>query len=163
LGSHMFMVGCSNELIRFRLDGDRRTDLWCADYPWAELGKATVVDVGGGVGESLLSLSHRSNISTLRKIIQRILADRHKGSFCIQLSAIYPDLSFVIQDKDEFLRQGKEEVWPALAPAALAAGRVSFQTHDFFKPNIVQGADVYWLRYIMYFPTLTSPSKKMMG
>ncbi|PMD30938.1 S-adenosyl-L-methionine-dependent methyltransferase [Hyaloscypha variabilis F] len=91
------------------------------DYPWADLGKATVVDVGGGV-----------------------------GSFCIQLSAIYPDLSFVIQDKDEFLRQGKEEVWPKLAPEALSSGRVSFSTHDFFKPNIVKGAEVYWLRYIMH-------------
>jgi hypothetical protein len=32
---------------------------------------------------------------------------------------------------------------------ALREGRVTFVEHDFFKPNPVQDADVYWLRYIM--------------
>ncbi|KAI1486903.1 hypothetical protein F5X96DRAFT_673201 [Biscogniauxia mediterranea] len=40
------------------------------DYPWADLGQATVVDVGGGV-----------------------------GGFSMQLCAVYPELHFVVQDQ----------------------------------------------------------------
>lgn len=32
------------------------------DYPWSELGNATVVDVGGGVGKSMTNLSPRSSV-----------------------------------------------------------------------------------------------------
>ena len=74
------------------------------------------------------------------------------GGFCIQLSAAYPELSFVIQDTEQFLRQGREEVWPSRAPEALAAKRVTFIPHDFFEENPVKGAKVYWLRNILYVP-----------
>jgi hypothetical protein len=76
----------------------------------------------------------------------------YTGGFCLQLSSIYPDLSFIVQDSEEFLRQGQEEVWPAKAPEVLASGRVTFMAHDFFTPNPVEGAAIYWLRYILYFP-----------
>lgn len=90
------------------------------DYPWDKLGDATVVDVGGGV-----------------------------GGFDIQLSRLYPNLKFVIQDRAPVLKQGQEDVWPKENPKALAEGRVTFTPHDFFKPNPVKGADVYWMRYVM--------------
>ncbi|AEO59636.1 hypothetical protein MYCTH_2066662 [Thermothelomyces thermophilus ATCC 42464] len=91
------------------------------DFPWASLGSATVVDVGGGM-----------------------------GGFALQLSHIYPDLEFVIQDRGPVLEQGETELWPRENPAALRAGRVKFQQHDFFDENPVKGADVYWLRYIIH-------------
>ncbi|KAL2869086.1 O-methyltransferase tpcA [Aspergillus lucknowensis] len=91
------------------------------DYPWKSLGKAQIVDVGGGV-----------------------------GGFCIQLSHLYPELNFVVQDRAPALKQAQSSVWPKENPKALAEGRVSFVTHDFFNDNPVKGADVYWLRYIMH-------------
>ncbi|GFF50688.1 sterigmatocystin 8-O-methyltransferase [Aspergillus udagawae] len=91
------------------------------DYPWKSLGKAQIVDVGGGV-----------------------------GGFCIQLSRLYPELNFVVQDRAPALKQAQSSVWPKENPQALAEGRVSFMTHDFFHENPVKGADVYWLRYIMH-------------
>ncbi|KAF2199794.1 S-adenosyl-L-methionine-dependent methyltransferase [Delitschia confertaspora ATCC 74209] len=91
------------------------------DYPWDSLGKATVVDVGGGV-----------------------------GGFCIQLSHLYPNLNFVVQDRAPALQQAQNQVWPKESPQALADGRVQFITHDFFNENPVKGADVYWVRYIMH-------------
>ncbi|RYP38827.1 hypothetical protein DL767_002431 [Monosporascus sp. MG133] len=91
------------------------------DFPWASLGKATVVDVGGGM-----------------------------GGFCLQLSHIYPDLKFVIEDRAPVLKQGETEVWPREHPAALKEGRVQFVEHDFFEENPIKEADVYWLRYIIH-------------
>ncbi|KAI9672395.1 MAG: hypothetical protein M1817_003417 [Caeruleum heppii] len=91
------------------------------DYPWASLGKANVVDVGGGV-----------------------------GGFSLQLSRIYPDLEFIVQDRAATLIHAEQKVWPAENPEALAEKRVAFMPHDFFKPNPVEGADVYWMRYIMH-------------
>ncbi|KAI4864285.1 S-adenosyl-L-methionine-dependent methyltransferase [Hypoxylon rubiginosum] len=91
------------------------------DFPWASLGSATVADVGGGV-----------------------------GGFCLQLSHLYPDLKFVVQDRAPALKQAQTEVWPRENPAALKAGRVQFVEHDFFKSNPTPNADVYWLRYIIH-------------
>lgn len=67
----------------------------------------------------------------------------------MQLSQLYPQLKFVVQDRGPVLEQAKTEVWPQDNPRALKEGRVSFVEHDFFKPNPVKGADVYWLRYIL--------------
>ncbi|KAF7593899.1 hypothetical protein BBP40_010601 [Aspergillus hancockii] len=91
------------------------------DFPWASLGKALVVDVGGGV-----------------------------GGFPLQLSKIYPDLRFVVQDRAPVVKQGLERVWPKENPAALEAGRVQFVAHSFFDKNPVEGADVYYLRYVLH-------------
>lgn len=90
------------------------------DYPWGELGEATVVDVGGGL-----------------------------GGFDIQLSHLYPDLKFVVQDRGPVISQAEKTVWAAQAPEVLAEGRVRFMEHDFFQVNPVKGAEIYWLRYIM--------------
>lgn len=48
------------------------------------------------------------------------------------------------------LKQAEAEIWPRQNPTALKAGRVQFQPHDFFEPNPVEHADVYWLRYILH-------------
>lgn len=71
------------------------------------------------------------------------------GGFCLQLSQLYPQLKFIVQDRAPVLEQAKTHVWHAENPSAVESGRVSFLAHDFFTDNPVQGADVYWLRYIM--------------
>jgi len=91
------------------------------DFPWASLGTATVVDVGGGV-----------------------------GGFCLQLSHLFSDLRFVLQDRGPVLRQAELEIWPKENSAALKEGRISFVHHDFFDTNPTKGADVYWLRYVLH-------------
>ncbi|KAI1367012.1 S-adenosyl-L-methionine-dependent methyltransferase [Xylaria arbuscula] len=91
------------------------------DFPWAELGDGVVVDVGGGI-----------------------------GGFALQLLPEYPRLKFVIQDRPENVNRGEHEIFPKEAPEALATGRVKFQAHDFFTPNPVKDADVYWLRGILH-------------
>ncbi|KAK0615277.1 S-adenosyl-L-methionine-dependent methyltransferase [Bombardia bombarda] len=110
------------------------------DFPWASLGSATIVDIGGGV-----------------------------GSFCLSLSHLYPDLQFVVQDRAPVLRQAETQVWPKEHPAALEAGRVRFVPHDMFGPQPIKNAEVYWLRYIMhdwsddYCITILSAIKSAMG
>ncbi|KAJ5698549.1 hypothetical protein N7462_000554 [Penicillium macrosclerotiorum] len=91
------------------------------DYPWTSLGNALVVDVGGGV-----------------------------GGFPLQLSKVYPDLRFVVQDRAPVVKQGLEHIWPKENPAALHAGRVQFMAHSFFNKNPVEAADVYYLRYVLH-------------
>ncbi|KAI1172125.1 S-adenosyl-L-methionine-dependent methyltransferase [Nemania sp. FL0916] len=91
------------------------------DFPWGSLGSATIVDVGGGV-----------------------------GGFCLQLSHIYPDLKFVLQDRAPVLKQAQSEVWPRENAEALKNGRVQFMPHDLFDRNPIKHGDVYWLRYILH-------------
>ncbi|KAL4995986.1 S-adenosyl-L-methionine-dependent methyltransferase [Aspergillus recurvatus] len=91
------------------------------DFPWGSLGKALLVDVGGGV-----------------------------GGFPLQLSKIYPNLRFVVQDRGPVVKQALEKVWPEENPAALKAGRVQFIEHSFFDRNPVEAADVYYLRYVLH-------------
>lgn len=90
------------------------------DYPWQDLGSgATVVDVGGG-----------------------------QGGFSMQLSRLYPGLVFVVQDSPSMIEQARA-FWEKENPDAHAQGRVRLMPHDFFAKNPVEGADVYWLRYIL--------------
>lgn len=82
------------------------------------------------------------------------------GGFALQLSKVYPDLRFVIQDRGPVIQQALESVWPNENPAALKDQRVQFMEHSFFDKNPVEGADVYYLRYVLYvagfFPQLKS-------
>jgi hypothetical protein len=79
----------------------------------------------------------------------RLIPDR-PGGFCLQLSKLYPDLKFIVQDRAPVLEQAQTAVWPRENPDALKAGRVQFIPHNFFEPNPVHGADVYWLRYVIH-------------
>ena len=72
------------------------------------------------------------------------------GGFDIQLSRLYPKLIFVVQDRGPGLKHAEQVIWPKEAPDALEKGRVIFMEHDFFQPNPVKNAEVYWLRYVMY-------------
>ncbi|KAL9938006.1 hypothetical protein V8E36_003551 [Tilletia maclaganii] len=91
-----------------------------ADFPWAELGKAKVVDIGGGV-----------------------------GAMCMALASIFPDLSFVLQDRPEVVEHGKQ-IWSSQYPQFVEQNRIEFMPHNFFEPEPVLDADVYWMRYIMH-------------
>lgn len=72
------------------------------------------------------------------------------GGFSLQLSQVYPQLHFVIQDRPAMVEQAEKVVWPRENPDAIAQQKVKFCSHDFFEPNPVKEADVYWLRYIMH-------------
>ncbi|KAF7162427.1 hypothetical protein CNMCM5623_007718 [Aspergillus felis] len=91
------------------------------DFPWASLGDALVVDVGGGV-----------------------------GGFPLQLSKVYPKLRFIVQDRGPVVKQGLEKVWPRENLEALHNRRVQFVEHSFFDTNPTEGADIYFLRYVLH-------------
>ncbi|TLD38799.1 S-adenosyl-L-methionine-dependent methyltransferase [Venturia nashicola] len=85
------------------------------NYPWADLGKATVVDVGGSI-----------------------------GFVCVALAKKFPELSFVVQDLPKTVADG-----PANVPIEFK-DRIEFQPHDFYKPQPVKDADVYFFRWICH-------------
>ena len=64
---------------------------------------------------------------------------------------MYPGLKFVIQDRAPVVETAKG-IWAEKNPTAVKENRVAFTPHDFFTPNPVQAADVYFLRFILYVP-----------
>ncbi|KZT74274.1 S-adenosyl-L-methionine-dependent methyltransferase [Daedalea quercina L-15889] len=91
-----------------------------ADYPWEALGCGTLVDVGGGVGGT-----------------------------CLDLSRKFPNLRLVVQDRLETIRKA-ETIWMHEYPEAIQTGRVRLVAHDFFAPQPIRDADVYFLRYVLH-------------
>ncbi|KAH9925247.1 O-methyltransferase-domain-containing protein [Fomitopsis serialis] len=91
-----------------------------ADFPWGDLGEATVVDVGGGV-----------------------------GSMCLELAKMFPRLRFVVEDLPVSIEKAKS-IWNTEVPGAIEAGRTQLITHDFFHEQPVKNAAVYFLRYILH-------------
>ncbi|KAL9032135.1 MAG: hypothetical protein Q9180_006679 [Flavoplaca navasiana] len=68
----------------------------------------------------------------------------------VLLSHLYPTLNLILQDRGPVLQIAQKEVWPRENPTALESKRVQFVQHDFFEPNPVHGAEVYWLRSILH-------------
>ncbi|KXT14190.1 hypothetical protein AC579_2449 [Pseudocercospora musae] len=89
-------------------------------FEWANLGKATVVDIGGNAGHVSISLASR-----------------------------FPQLNFVVQDQAQVAAEGEQQVRSGNLGARIA-DRIRFQSHDFFTEQPVKSADVYLLRQICH-------------
>jgi 6-hydroxytryprostatin B O-methyltransferase len=66
------------------------------------------------------------------------------GHVSIELATHNPQLSFIIQDFETLRPQ-----FDAIVPEALKP-RLQFQAHDFFTPQPVKGASVYFLKTILH-------------
>lgn len=89
-------------------------------YPWDREGQALVVDVGGGVGGATLPI----------------------------LQA-FPELRLHVQDLPDS-ESGFAELFNKSLPGAIESGRVSFSAHDFFTPQPLKHADIYFLRHVIH-------------
>jgi hypothetical protein len=71
-----------------------------------------------------------------------------RGDFAFALVEKYPSLRVVVQDVPDVVEQGRA----VLADRANAgcSNNVEFQAHDFFGPQPIQGADVYFLRMVLH-------------
>ena len=66
----------------------------------------------------------------------------------MQLHSVYPELNFVVQDREVVIQQALP-AWKSKYSSAVSDGKVKLDAHDFFETNPVAGAEVYWLRHIM--------------
>ncbi|KAJ7612017.1 S-adenosyl-L-methionine-dependent methyltransferase [Mycena polygramma] len=90
-------------------------------FKWSSLpSKSVVVDVGGGVGIS-----------------------------CLTLAAGFPDLKFVVQDLEGVIGQGRK-MWSEKMSNAITSGQVKLDVHDFFSPQPETNASVFFLKQIMH-------------
>ncbi|KAG5634918.1 hypothetical protein H0H81_000331 [Sphagnurus paluster] len=85
---------------------------------------SVIVDVGGGIGSTSMFLANE-------------LADQDQ------------DLHFVIQDRAVVVEMG-EKAWRVKCPELLESGTARFQVHDFFKPQPIKNAAVYFLRVVLH-------------
>ncbi|KAF5384278.1 hypothetical protein D9615_003359 [Tricholomella constricta] len=67
------------------------------------------------------------------------------GAAVLHLYKPYPKLRYVVQDLEKQIVVAKE-FWKENAPEAVANGRVELQVYDFFTPQPVKGAAVYFHR-----------------
>ena len=67
-----------------------------------------------------------------------------QGSVSMAIARAYPDLTFVVQDFENTVAEGQKNV-----PAELAS-RFTFIGHDFFDPQPVTDADVYFFRGVFH-------------
>ncbi|GAA5864130.1 hypothetical protein JCM8547_005145 [Rhodosporidiobolus lusitaniae] len=82
---------------------------------------ATLVDVGSGVGSAALLIAKSA-----------------------------PQIKLVLQDRPEVIIGEAQKVWQKEAPEDINSGRVQLTVHDFFKPQPVKNADVYFLRAVIH-------------
>ena len=67
-----------------------------------------------------------------------------KGLVCRSLAKHLPKISFIVQDPEDTVIAGRNQLPEELKD------RVSFMTHDFFTPQPVKDADVYFFRAIFH-------------
>ncbi|EIM83960.1 S-adenosyl-L-methionine-dependent methyltransferase [Stereum hirsutum FP-91666 SS1] len=106
--------------------GDRfPPEIFASVFDWGKLpDDSVVVDVGGNVG-------------TVTRTIMKA----------------HPRLRYVVQDLDKTIVDAKG-YWQEEDPEALASGRVMLQAHDFFQPQPVKDAAVFFMRVVLHdWPT----------
>jgi SAM-dependent methyltransferase len=69
-----------------------------------------------------------------------------KGFACRALAELHPRYRFIVQDLEGTVAAGKAQCPSGL----LESGQIEFQVHDFFTPQTVEGADVYFFRAIFH-------------
>ncbi|KAI1452634.1 S-adenosyl-L-methionine-dependent methyltransferase [Annulohypoxylon moriforme] len=67
-----------------------------------------------------------------------------QGFVCIALARKFPSMSFIVQDLEPVITEAQKNV-----PSDIA-NRVSFMAYDFFTPQPILGADVYFFRWIFH-------------
>ncbi|XWX02157.1 hypothetical protein V2A60_010190 [Cordyceps javanica] len=68
------------------------------------------------------------------------------GFVCVDLAKKWKNMKFIVQD----LPKTVESAPSPISEDADVASRVTFQAHDFFKEQVVKGADVYFFRWIIH-------------
>ncbi|KAF5387187.1 hypothetical protein D9615_001587 [Tricholomella constricta] len=71
------------------------------------------------------------------------------GSCVLHLFKEYPNLHYVVQDLPKQITAAAE-FWQENAPEAVPSGKVTLQAHNFFTPQPVKGAAVYFLRVVIH-------------
>jgi hypothetical protein len=66
------------------------------------------------------------------------------GYFCVALARKYPHLRFVVQDMPKTINQATANAVPEFSD------RITFQAHDFYTPQPVKDADVFFFRWIVH-------------
>lgn len=69
------------------------------------------------------------------------------GNASISLAKAFPNLSFIVQDLSVNAADGEASL---VAQQLELTTRIIFQSHDFFTPQPVKGANVYLLRMILH-------------
>ncbi|KAI0063823.1 S-adenosyl-L-methionine-dependent methyltransferase [Artomyces pyxidatus] len=96
--------------------------LFTEGFDWKNLPDGSVgVDVGGGV-----------------------------GSVTLLLAKTFPNLKFVVEDLEEVITLRARQFWENQAPKAIADGSVLLKVQNFFEPQTVKHAAVYFMRSVMH-------------
>ncbi|GAA6037638.1 hypothetical protein JCM8097_006155 [Rhodosporidiobolus ruineniae] len=72
------------------------------------------------------------------------------GSVSLELAKLAPQVKLILQDRPEVILGEAVKVWEAAMPEDVKNGRVQLMPHDFFKPQPIKGADVYFMRTIIH-------------
>ncbi|KIK53484.1 hypothetical protein GYMLUDRAFT_265005 [Collybiopsis luxurians FD-317 M1] len=71
------------------------------------------------------------------------------GSATLVVKKAFPQLRYVVQDLEKQIVAG-QKFWEQTDPDAINSGRVQLQVHDFFTPQPIQRAAVYFLRVVIH-------------
>ncbi|KAJ7250604.1 S-adenosyl-L-methionine-dependent methyltransferase [Mycena rebaudengoi] len=71
------------------------------------------------------------------------------GAVTLKLATAFPHLRYIVQDLDKQIIEGKK-FWASSAPELLESGRVQLQVHNFFEPQPVRDAAVYFMRVVIH-------------
>ncbi|KAG6888544.1 hypothetical protein C0995_007556 [Termitomyces sp. Mi166 len=71
------------------------------------------------------------------------------GSCTLHLYKAFPKINYVVQDLEKQI-VAAASFWQENAPEAVLSGKVILRAHDFFTPQPVKGAAVYFLRMVIH-------------
>ncbi|KAI0045354.1 S-adenosyl-L-methionine-dependent methyltransferase [Auriscalpium vulgare] len=71
------------------------------------------------------------------------------GAVALILAKAFPHLKYVVEDLEPVALDA-QKFWAIQAPELVSSGQVTVQAQDFFQPQVVKQASVYFMRFILH-------------
>ncbi|KAI0040625.1 S-adenosyl-L-methionine-dependent methyltransferase [Auriscalpium vulgare] len=72
------------------------------------------------------------------------------GTVTLKIAKAFPHLKYVVEDLEPVVTGPAQKFWEAQAPELLASSRVTLQVQNFFEPQAIKQAAVYFMRFVLH-------------
>ncbi|KAI0057865.1 S-adenosyl-L-methionine-dependent methyltransferase [Artomyces pyxidatus] len=72
------------------------------------------------------------------------------GTVTLTIAKSFPHLKYIVEDQEKVISTSAHKFWEEQSPESLTSGQVSLKVQNFFEPQAVKNAAVYFMRMVLH-------------